>query len=105
MQIVDKYKKDFKVAMERFLEVRNDYVKQLETVPYLKVIPSEANFIMCEVKEPRTSEEITAILLANYNIFIKDLTPKNGFGPGQFIRVAVKRPEENEALIKALLEI
>ena len=105
MQIIDKYKKDFKVAMDRFLEVRSDYVKELDEISFLKTIPSESNYIMCEVLPPYTSEEVTAILLAKYNIFIKDLTSKRGFGDGQFIRVAIKRPEENAALIHALREI
>lgn len=105
MQIVDKYKKDFKIAMKKFVEVRTEYVENLQSVEYLEVIPSEANFIMCEVKAPYSSEAITADLLANYNIFIKDLTPKKGFGDGQYIRVAVKRPEENDALIAALKEL
>ena len=86
--------------MERFLEVRSDYVKDLESISFLKTIPSESNYIMCEVLPPHTSN-----FIAKYNIFIKDLTSKRGFGDGQFIRVAVKRPEENAALINALREL
>lgn len=104
MQIVDKYKKDFKAAMIRFVEVRKEYVEKLNAIPNLKVFPSQANFIMIEILNGITSKYVTEELLERGNVFIKDLTPKSGFD-GQYIRVAVKRPEENEQLVARLDEI
>ena len=102
LQIFEKYQSSYKDALQKFKQVRKDYVAALKTVPNLRVIPSQANYILCEIVGQRTSKELTAILLNDYNILIKDLSGKNGFGGKSYIRVAVKRPEENQKLIDAL---
>ena len=102
LQIFEKYQSSYKDALQKFKQVRKDYVAALKTVPNLRVIPSQANYILCEIVGQRTSKELTAILLNDYNILIKDLSGKNGFGGKSYIRVAVKRPEENQQLVEAL---
>ena len=102
LQIFEKYQSSYKDALQKFKQVRKDYVAALKTVPNLRVIPSQANYILCEIVGQRTSKELTAILLNDYSILIKDLSGKNGFGGKSYIRVAVKRPEENQKLIDAL---
>lgn len=104
MQIVGKYKKDFRNGIIRFHEVREKFIRDLKTIDYLKVYDSESNFIMCEVLHPYTSREITEILLDEQEVFIKDLSPKKGF-ERQFIRVAVKNEIENQKLIDALRKV
>ena len=101
MQIVDKYKKDFEQAMIQFVNVRNDYYNNLVKIPNMKVHPSQANFIMIELLNGYTSKFVTEELLAKYNVFIKDLSPKTGFD-GEFIRIAVKTPVENQSLLDGL---
>lgn len=102
LQIFEKYQSSYKEALQKFKQVRKDYVAALESIPNLRVIPSQANYILCEVLGQRSSKELTAILLNDYNILIKDLSGKNGFQGKSYIRVAVKRPEENQKLIDAL---
>ena len=102
LQIFEKYQSSYKDALQKFKQVRKDYVAALKTVPNLRVIPSQANYILCEIVGQRTSKELTAILLNDYNILIKDLSGKNGFGGKSYIRVAVKPPEEKQKLIDAL---
>jgi len=76
-------------------------LKNLAPFPVSRVIPTQANFVMCEVLGSCTSKKLTETLLNEYDILIKDLSSKKGFD-GQYIRMAVKRPEENEKLINAL---
>lgn len=104
MQIVDKYKKDFKQAMVQFRAVRRDYVDQLNTIPNLNVYPSQANYIMIEILGNHTAQSVTEELLDMHNVFIKDLSTKAGFKK-EFIRIAVKRPEENKILVDGLRTI
>ena len=59
---------------------------------------------MCELKNGQTAHEITKRLLAEYDILIKDLTPKME-GAGQFVRLAVRNREDNARLVKALSDI
>lgn len=91
--------------MERFYKVRRQFVEQLKNLPGLRVIPSQANYVMCEVIHPCGSALLTEQLLTKYNILIKDLSSKKGFSGRPYVRIAVKRPEENEAIVTALKEI
>lgn len=104
LQIFEKYKKDYEQAMRRFKEVRREYIEKLSTIDNLRVIPSQANYVMCEVLGERSAKELTEILLDEFDLLIKDLSTKDGFN-GEYIRVAVKCPEENEKLVAALKEI
>lgn len=105
LQIFEKYKSNYEEAMQKFKDVRREYVKMLEEVPYLRVIPSQANYLMCELTGEMTSRELAEELLNDYSILIKDLSNKNGFGGKSYIRVAVKRPEENKKLIEAMKKV
>lgn len=101
LQIEEKYRADYESALERFKDVRTDFIEKLERIPYLRVIPTQANYIMCELLGGCSSTELTAELLETDNILIKDLSAKIK-GERQYIRIAVRRREENNQLIAAL---
>lgn len=102
MQIFEKYKSNYEEALWKFKEVRRDYVKKLEKIPYLRVLPSQANYVTCQLTGEMTSRKLTEILLNKYNILIKDLSGKKGFDGKSYVRLAVKRTEENQKLTDAL---
>jgi len=104
LQICEKYQGDFVEAMERFYPVRDELYKELEGIPFLRPIPSKANYITCEVMEGVTARKLTESLLFDHDILIKDLSGKNGID-GEYIRVAVKTPQENERLIQGFREV
>ncbi|HNX29732.1 MAG TPA: aminotransferase class I/II-fold pyridoxal phosphate-dependent enzyme [Syntrophomonadaceae bacterium] len=104
LQIFEKYKGEYKEAMELFKKVRKEYVEKLGSIKALRVVPTQANFVLCELTGVHNAKETAEILLNDYDILIRDLSDKKGF-TGQFIRVAVKRPEENQRLVTALQEI
>ncbi len=103
LQIFEKYKNQYWEAIEKFKIVRENFVSQLNTIKYLRPVPTQANYVLCEVKGSAT--ELTENLLNDYNIFVKDLSQKKGFYNKQFIRVNVKTEEENNLLISALSKI
>ena len=103
MQIAGKYKKTFRKALNQFYQVRNKYSQALKTVPSIKVLPSQANYIMIELLDGIQSLDVCYYLLEHHNMLIKDLSSKQGFH-GQFIRVAVKLPHENDELVQGLLD-
>ncbi|WP_461810830.1 aminotransferase class I/II-fold pyridoxal phosphate-dependent enzyme [Faecalimonas sp.] len=105
MQIFEKYKSNYEEALGKFKEVRREYEEMLNQIEHLRVIPSQANYLMCELTGQMTSRELTEILLNEYNILIKDLSSKNGFSGKSYIRVAVKRPEENLKLVEAIKKV
>lgn len=104
MQIFEKYKGDYEKAMSQFKKVRSQYIEDLKNVKHLRVIPSQANYVMCEILGKYSAKELTKKLLVDYNLLIKDLSSKRGFN-GEYIRIAVKRPEENNKLISALTDL
>lgn len=102
MQIFTKYEKDYKKACDQFIAVRAAFVKELKTVPYLHVMPSQANFVLCEVLEPYTANDIALSLLKNHNILVSACSAKKGIAPNRYIRLAVRSTDDNNRLIDAL---
>ena len=99
LQILGKYEKSYMQAMEAFREERERFVKQLNKITWLRVLPSEANYVLCEVKDKFTPRELAVKLLKDYNILIKDCTSKCN---GNYIRLAVRDLEDNNMLVYAL---
>ena len=102
MQILGKYENVYQKAMEQFRTERTRFVEQLQTIPYLRVLPSEANYVLCEVLPPHTPRELAVTLFKQYNILIKDCTQKCH---GNYIRLAVRDTKDNNTLIEALRTI
>lgn len=102
LQIFEKYKKDYKVALELFYEVRNEMYQELASISNLTVISSQANYFTCKLEGNISSRELAVKLLDEHKILIKDLSKKDGFNNENYIRVAVKKSEENRVLLNAL---
>ena len=105
MQIIGEYRDDYEVALARIREVRKEFVQDLNGVSGLKVYPTQANYVMCKITAKISSRNLAEIMLSKYNILIKDLSAKDGFGIGEYIRLSVKTKEENEVVIRALEEV
>lgn len=101
MQIYEKYKSAYTAALQTFYSTRADFIDKLGEISFLRVIPSQANYVLCEVKSPYTSRRLTSMLLED-NILIKDLSEKTGFEGKQYVRIAVRNEADNQALIMAL---
>lgn len=106
MQIFGKYEKDYAVAAKKIRRVRDELYNELLAVEYLNVMPSAANYFLCEVTSRFTALELTRILLDRFNILIKDCSGKKGFPDGgQFVRIAVRDSDDNAELVRALQSI
>ena len=101
MQIYEKYQSVYKTALQAFYESRKRFIQKLSDISFLRVIPSQANYVLCEVQAPMTSKALTVKLLEK-NILIKDLADKNGFNGKQYVRIAVRDDKDNQTLIEAL---
>lgn len=100
LQVSEKYKTEYEEALVRFREERACMQKELTGIPGMCVFPSQANYFMAELKNGISSRELVNRLL-RHDILIKDLSDKIGCGR-QFIRVAVRKSEENSRLCMAL---
>ena len=98
--IEEKYKKDYEMALVKFREERRRYIEELSIISKLRVIPSQANFVMVEVDKSVSCKELLKTLLVRYNLLIKELTTKtNG---RNYLRLAVRNTEDNNRLLDAL---
>ena len=102
MQIFGKYQKDYDRACQKFIAERKRFMARLTDIPFLRVIPSQANYFLCQVTEKYTSEELTRRLLMDFNILIKDCDNKDGLKNKNYVRIAVRDQKDNDTLVEAL---
>lgn len=103
LQIAEKYNKQYIVALEKFREERSRFKMELDKISSIRVIPSQANYFMIEIKDKLSAKEVAKRLLIKHNLYIKDLTKKtNG---NNYIRIAIRNTEENNRLVNALKEV
>lgn len=103
MQIFGKYESDYKRACVKFIAERNRFREELEQVPFVRVVPSQANYFLCELTGGYTATGLTDMLLNRFNILIKDCSSKKGFvGRGEYVRIAIRDKADNDKLVKAL---
>lgn len=104
MQIFNKYEKDYVRSCELFRQERDVFFSELSKVPFMRVIPSQANYFLCELSGI-TSDELTLRLMTDHNILIKDCSSKKGFpADRQFVRIAIRDRFDNARLVSALAE-
>lgn len=102
MQIFGKYQKDYDRACQKFIAERERFMARLTDIPFFRVIPSQANYFLCQITEKYTSEELTRRLLMDFNILIKDCDNKDGLKNKNYVRIAVRDQKDNDTLVEAL---
>ena len=103
MQIYNKYEKDYHRACAKFVAERDIFEQQLRTIPFLRVMPTEANYFLCEVLPPYRASEIVIRMLKQHNILTRDCSGKTGLpADRQYMRIAVRNHEDNRRLVEGL---
>ena len=105
MQIFPKYRDDYTFACNQFIKAREDFEIELKKIPYIKVMPSQANYFFLEVIPPYSPIELCSILLRDYNILASACLAKKGIESNKYMRIAIRNHSDNAKLIKALNEI
>ena len=105
MQIYGKYAADYDHACDRFVEERQRFMNRLSEVPFLRVLPSQANYFLCQVLPPYTSAELTRQLLMKHDILIRDCNTKTTLERRNFVRIAVRDSKDNDQLVEALKQL
>lgn len=105
MQIFGKYESDYLAACRKFIAERRRFEVLLREIPYMRVLPTQANYFCIELTDKYSSAELTKLLLERYNIMVKDCDSKNGLKGRNFIRISVRSQQDNDQLIAALKEL
>ncbi len=99
MEKFGKFQDDYLRSLQLVKKDRLEFTSKLEDIG-LKVFPSQANFLLCQLPAKSISNlALTAKLFAKDNIYIKDLNNKMG---SRYLRLTVRKPADNEKLINAL---
>jgi len=101
LQKIGKYRKDYLVACEAFVQERGRFFLELSKIEGIKVFPSEANFFMLRIEIDQSADFVTEFMSTN-NILIKDLTGKIGITGNRYLRVAIRSQKDNDLLALTL---
>lgn len=101
LQIMNVYKKDYVEGCKKIKIERTRFYNLLKEIDGLEVYPSQANYLMIKLNE-LGANELAEYLLEENKILIKVLNGKNGFDDGEYIRVAIKKEEENNYLVDSI---
>ena len=102
MQIEEKYRKEYSEALVELRKERKRFQNELSAIKGIRVIPSQANYIMVQLDDGISPKDLLKRLLIKHDILIKELTTKtNGLN---YLRLAVRNTEENDILISAMRE-
>jgi threonine-phosphate decarboxylase len=70
-----------------------------------QVLPGAANFLLFRVPAGVTSSQIHRALLRERAILVRECDSFTGLEPGRYLRVAVRREDENQRLVDGLIHI
>jgi histidinol-phosphate aminotransferase len=99
-QVSLEYADELKALVAKLRHERGRLAEALDEVPYLWVYPTQSNFILCRVVD-RDAFELKNKLAQEHGIFVRYF---NKPSLRDRIRISVGRPEDTDALIKALKE-
>jgi histidinol-phosphate/aromatic aminotransferase/cobyric acid decarboxylase-like protein/choline kinase len=105
MQIIDKYKGNYLNGCDMFKIERKRFYDLLSEIPFLRVVPSEANYFLCEVNNEISATQLSEKLLKDHEILIKDCSLKYTFKGKEFVRIAIRNSDDNNKLVESLKKI
>ncbi len=100
LQIANLYSKEYIKSCDKIAIERDRFMEELSKINGVIVYPSEANYVLCKLKNYNSTK--LAIQLLDQNIFIKDLRTKNAFNDKDYIRLAIRTKEENDVLVREI---
>ncbi|MCM1177556.1 MAG: aminotransferase class I/II-fold pyridoxal phosphate-dependent enzyme [Clostridium sp.] len=102
MQVYSKYENDYAKACERFITERKRFEHELREIPFLRVMPTQANYFLCEILPPFSANEVVLTMLKRHNILTRDCSSKIGLDGKQYMRIAIRNTQENNRLTETL---
>ena len=103
LQIAEKYKKEYELSLLQIRAERARFQAELSKISGIRVIPSQANYIMVELDNGISPKKLLKTMLIQHNLLIKELSTKtNG---KNYLRLAVRNTADNNTLIAALKEV
>lgn len=102
MQLAPKYTEDFKRSYGLFRKERDRFYKKLQAFPFLRVMPTQANYFLAEVLPPFTSETLECELFRAGKVLAKKCNGKKGFDGKNYLRITIRNTVDNNRFLMAL---
>jgi histidinol-phosphate/aromatic aminotransferase/cobyric acid decarboxylase-like protein/choline kinase len=102
LQRAPAYRTDYASACRQVVAERERLLLELARLPWLRPLPSAANFVLCQLADGVSAQDLARHLLKEAGILIKDCSAKPGLGTGQWVRLAVRKADDNARLLQAL---
>ncbi len=99
LQVMEKYAGDYQESLGLLRAERARLCGMLAALPGVRPLPSQANYVMCELTGGVSASELTRRLLCEESVLIKDLTAK--VGP-RWVRLAVRDEADDDRLVAAM---
>lgn len=90
-------------SRQYLFEQREELFEEVKKIKYLKPYPPSANFIFCKLSTRRINSGQLCDYCGRKGILIRDCSNFRGLD-NSFIRIAVRKKEENRKLVKVLRE-
>lgn len=103
LQIISDYHDDYVSGLSKLKAERKRFAEALSGIPGLRVLPSEADYLMVELTHGVSVKALRLALFEKHNILIKDLSSK--VPEGQFMRLAIRDRADNEVFVRTLKEV
>ncbi len=104
LQIEEKYKKEYAFSLQQFRRTKEKFVRELSEITGIYVIPTQANYCLCELENGMKSEELAERLLNEYSILVKDMTNQID-NRNQYVKIAIRNDADNRKIMDAFKAI
>jgi histidinol-phosphate/aromatic aminotransferase/cobyric acid decarboxylase-like protein/choline kinase len=105
LQIIGKHQAAYETSCEQTRVERSRFYKLLSAVPDVRVIPSHANYFLCELERSTAAAPLAEHMLRDHAILVKDCSNKVGMTDRQFLRVAVRNAADNDYFVAAMRQV
>lgn len=103
IEIFPEFEEDYWNSIKRVKEDRENLLRKLKNIDFLEPYETKSNFIFCKTRI--SSRRLAEDLYDKYNIILRSELNQKILKSDNYVRIAVRRREENDGLIKALKEI
>ncbi|MEK8145627.1 aminotransferase class I/II-fold pyridoxal phosphate-dependent enzyme [Streptomyces sp. M10(2022)] len=105
LRVLPHFRSDFADSCDRMRENTAALVDGLSTVPGIRVIPPDANFVFVEITAPIDAPELSLELYRRHRILTKECSGKSMPGGAQYLRISSRSKAENAVVTAAVAEI
>ncbi len=91
----------YELVRKKYINESKLFFNKLSELPKIKIYPSRSNFMLIELLGGLKADEVSAQLLCNYGVYVRNCNDKIGLD-GEFIRVAARNNVDNEIIVSAL---